>query len=88
MLLNWRFQQALYRAYYDAYVRSRLLHETAIEERAPGAAARASEVGESRQGAATTPSESSARREVRPAPEWRLRVYVLAEALFQSIRSS
>ena len=33
-LLNWRFQQGLYRAYYDAYVRSRLLHETAIEERA------------------------------------------------------
>ena len=33
-LLNWRFQQALYRAYYDAYVRSRLLHETALEERA------------------------------------------------------
>ena len=33
-LRNWRFQQALYRAYYDAHVRSRLLHETAIEERA------------------------------------------------------
>jgi hypothetical protein len=33
-LRNWRFQQALYRAYYDARVRSRLLHETAIEERA------------------------------------------------------
>ena len=30
-LLNWRFQQALYRAYYDAYVRRRLLHETEIE---------------------------------------------------------
>src|SRR5207247_2255199 len=27
--LNWRFQQALYRAYYDAYVRARLRHETA-----------------------------------------------------------
>jgi hypothetical protein len=31
-LLNWRFQQALYRAYYDAYVRSRLLYENALEE--------------------------------------------------------
>jgi len=30
-LLNWRFQQALYRAYYDAYVRRRLQHESAIE---------------------------------------------------------
>ncbi len=26
---NWRFQQALYRAYYDAYVRDRLIAETA-----------------------------------------------------------
>ena len=33
-LHNWRFQQALYRAYYDAHVRARLLHETAVEERA------------------------------------------------------
>src|SRR5207249_4462153 len=31
---NWRFQQALYRAYYDAYLRSRLLYETELEERA------------------------------------------------------
>lgn len=30
-LLKWRFQQALYRAYYDAYVRRRLLYETEIE---------------------------------------------------------
>ncbi len=27
-LLSWRFQQALYRAYYDAYVRRRLVYET------------------------------------------------------------
>src|SRR5262245_7751423 len=33
-LANWRFQQALYRAYYDAYVRSRLIYETALEEQA------------------------------------------------------
>src|SRR5262249_14938660 len=26
--LNWRFQQALYRVYYDGYVRARLRHET------------------------------------------------------------
>lgn len=30
-LLKWRFQQGLYRAYYDAYIRSRLLYETDIE---------------------------------------------------------
>ena len=34
VLANWRFQQALYRAYYDAYVRSRLIHETDLQERA------------------------------------------------------
>lgn len=33
-LLKWRFQQGLYRAYYDAYVRSRLLYETDLENRA------------------------------------------------------
>ncbi len=33
-LANWRFQQALYRAYYDDYVRSRLVYETALEEQA------------------------------------------------------
>ena len=83
-LLNWRFQQALYRAYYDAYVRSRLLHETAIEERAIDRLRRAKS-GESRQALA------DARRildeaQVKPSAEWRLRVYALAEALFQSIR--
>src|SRR5260370_35793272 len=30
--LNWRFQQALYRAYYDAHVRGRLLYESQLEE--------------------------------------------------------
>ncbi len=33
VLSNWRFQQALYRAYYDASVRSRLLDETARLQR-------------------------------------------------------
>ena len=40
VLANWRFQQALYRAYYDAYVRSRLIYETDLEERALDRAAR------------------------------------------------
>src|ERR1041385_4591870 len=29
---NWRFQQALYRAYYDAYLRRRLIYESELEE--------------------------------------------------------
>ena len=83
-LLNWRFQQALYRAYYDAYVRSRLLHETAIEERA------LDRLRKARPGASLE-AMADARRildeaQDKPSPEWRLRVYTLAEALFQSIR--
>jgi hypothetical protein len=83
-LLNWRFQQALYRAYYDAYVRSRLLHETAIEERALDRLRKAKR-------GASLEAMADARRildeaQEKPSPEWRLRVYTLAEALFQSIR--
>lgn len=42
---NWRFQQALYRAYYDAYLRNRLIRETAIESRAMEHLAAAPKVG-------------------------------------------
>jgi hypothetical protein len=83
-LRNWRFQQALYRAYYDAYVRSRLLQETDLEDRAMRVLRAAAE-GTSRTALAEAarilqePHES-------PSPDWRMRVYSLAEALFQSIR--
>ena len=83
-LLNWRFQQALYRAYYDAYVRSRLLHETAIEERALDRLRKA-KPGESLEAMADARRILDEAQE-KPSPEWRLRVYTLAEALFQSIR--
>ncbi|MDE3178286.1 MAG: hypothetical protein KGM47_01395, partial [Acidobacteriota bacterium] len=33
-LLNWRLQQGIFRAYYDAYVRSRLIYETDLMEQA------------------------------------------------------
>src|SRR5205085_10280432 len=29
--LNWRFQEGLYRAYYDGYIRARLIYETRLE---------------------------------------------------------
>lgn len=35
-LENWRFQMGLYRAYYDAFVRRRLVNETNAEEQAMG----------------------------------------------------
>jgi hypothetical protein len=84
-LRNWRFQQALYRAYYDAHVRSRLLQETAIEERALERL-RAAKNGESREALADAARILNEAAQLRPSPEWRQRVYVLAEALFQSIR--
>jgi hypothetical protein len=79
--LNWRFQQALYRAYYDAYVRSRLLAETAQEERAMAALRDAK-----RSGAAQAMSAAEAALQPEPvATDLRARVFELAEALFQSI---
>jgi hypothetical protein len=81
-LLNWRFQQALYRAYYDAYVRARLLQETAVEERALNRL-RGARSGESQ--AAIGEARQLLNDSSNPAAEWRLRIYTLAEALFQSI---
>src|SRR5262249_42133389 len=84
-LLNWRFQMALYRAYYDAYQRARLIYETGLEDRAMQHLRAAREVGslvalrqaeETLDGAVTS----------RAAPDWGARVFELAEALFQSIR--
>jgi hypothetical protein len=84
-LLNWRFQQALYRAYYDAYERSRLLHETALEDEAY-ACLRAAE----RLGSLLALKQAQAlldRALTEPAAtDWRARVFELGEALFQSIR--
>ncbi len=81
--LKWRFQQALYRAYYDAYVRSRLMTESAQEERALAALRRASMRGSL---AAMETAEDSLRATERPAADWRARIFELAEALFQSAR--
>lgn len=76
--LNWRFQQALYRAYYDAYTRRRLIYETGLEESALAAL---------RSGDLKRAEETLDRAETqRTAPELRARIFELAEALFQSIR--
>jgi hypothetical protein len=84
-LLNWRFQQGLYRAYYDAYERRRLLYETELEERAIEKLRDAKKLGSLfalRQAEAIL--ERSDTEKV--GTEWRARVHELAEALFQSIR--
>lgn len=82
---NWRFQQAQYRAHYDAYTRARLLYETALEQQAMDRLRTASELGSLR---AIQQAEEILEHAItqRTAPHWRARTFELAEALFQSIR--
>ena len=75
MRANWRFQQALYRAYYDAYTRKRLIFETDAQKEA---------MDELRRGDLNA-AEFSIDRTLVGDP-WRARCFELAEALFQSIR--
>jgi hypothetical protein len=84
-LLNWRFQQALYRAYYDGYVRSRSLYETALEEQAMEKLRGARRMGSL---AAMSEAEKILDRAVtdRVAQDFRARTFELGEALYQSIR--
>lgn len=84
-LANWRFQQAQYRAHYDAYVRSRLLYETELEQRAMQVLADSKRLGA--RTAIDQAEQILAERNPDPvASAVRSRVFELAEALFQSIR--
>ena len=85
VLADWRFQQALYRAYYDASVRSRLLYETDLEEQALDRLRQARAIGSL---VAIDQAEALLERAVTQptASDLRARVFELAEALFQSIR--
>jgi hypothetical protein len=82
---NWRFQQALYRAYYDAYTRRRLLREMNLEERAMDGLRNARRAGSLSAMDRAQHALDEATRDV-VAEQWHARVYELAEALFQSIR--
>ena len=86
-LLNWRFQQALYRAYYDAYVRDRLIAETAQESEAMAELRLGGRIGSLR---ATARAEAILERaSTHPvSTDRRARVHELAEALFQSVASA
>ena len=83
-LKNWRFQQALYRAYYDAYTRSHLLYESGLEEQAMDQLRQAPEKGSL---VALAEAERILDLAVsKPiSSNWRTRIFQLAEALFQSI---
>jgi hypothetical protein len=85
VLENWRFQQALYRAYYDYYNRARLIYETELEHEALDRLRDAPRTGSQ---VAMTEAESALQRALtHPIAQWaRVRVFETAEALFQSIR--
>jgi hypothetical protein len=84
-LLNWRFQEGVYRAYYDAYERRRLLYETELEAQTLDILRAARESGSN---SAMRHAERILERADtdRAGRDWRARVFELAEALFQSIR--
>ncbi len=83
-LSNWRFQMGLYRVYYDAYLRSRLIHETYLEEFA-FEQLRQAEPGNSLN--ALIAAEAILDRvESEPvSTDWRERVFELADDLFHNI---
>ncbi|MHC4619557.1 MAG: hypothetical protein ACYTEQ_17565, partial [Planctomycetota bacterium] len=83
--LNWRFQQGLYRAYYDAYIKARLHYETELEQQARDVLRRARQMGSL---AAMEKAEAILDKAVteKVRPEWRARAFEMAEALYQSIR--
>jgi len=82
--LNWRFQQGLYRAYYDAYIKLRLDYETELENKALAILKTAGEVG-SAKALDTAEAMLNKADDYRTNSELRARVFELAEALFQSI---
>jgi hypothetical protein len=84
-LSNWRFQQALYRAYYDAYIAKRLTAEAGAEDAAMDRLRRAPQLG-SLEAMAQAEGILHAAANTRVAPAWRDRVFQIGEALYQIIR--
>jgi hypothetical protein len=84
MLRNWRFQQALYRAYYDAYLHRRLIEETAQEAATMEVLQSAREIGVARALDQAERILDRASMEAKCDP-LTARVNELAEALFQSV---
>ena len=84
--LNWRFQQALYRACYDSYVRDRLIYETSLEMQAMEKLRGAERTGSLL--AVQTAQEIVSRALTAPvSQDKRQRIFELAEAMYQSIHA-
>ncbi|HRI87779.1 MAG TPA: alpha-glucuronidase family glycosyl hydrolase [Candidatus Hydrogenedentes bacterium] len=85
VLLNWRFQQIAYRAYFDAYVQQRAAYEAGLEREAMEVLlnAKRSNALEAVDKAQDILDQA---KDARVAPALRERVSNLAEALYHSIR--
>jgi len=82
---NWRWQLCLLRAYYDAYIRERLLYETALEQQANQVLADAARHGAD--AAMQTALAILARATSAPVRgEWHTRITNLCADLFRTIR--
>ncbi len=81
---NWRFQQALYRAFYDAYTRTRLIYETSLEAQALDRLRQAGRTG-SRVAIRVALGLWDQATLSPIAQDLRTRIFQLAEALFHSI---
>src|SRR5690606_33973640 len=76
--------QALYRAYFDAYVRARLIEETALEAQAMEVLRKAPELGAL--AAMNCAQQILAQADTPAGAAWRKRVFELADDLFKSIQ--
>jgi hypothetical protein len=83
---NWRFQQALFRAYYDAYTRHRLIHEARAEVQALEKLRDGLTTIGTLQAMAAAESILDRAAATPVKPEWRARILELGDALFASIR--
>jgi hypothetical protein len=83
-LRNWRFQQAVFRAYYDAYEQRRLKYEKGLEDDAMQALRNARSAGSTNALRAAEAILARAGTEG-VAGDLRARLFELGEALFQSI---
>jgi hypothetical protein len=84
LLKQWRFQIHLMRAYYDAYMRHRLLFENGLEAEALRVLGRAAEIGADR--AMDEAQAVFARADTEtPNPQWRARIEKLGETAFKAI---
>lgn len=84
VLADWRFQQNLLRAYFDAYVQARLRFERDLEREALRALAAAETTGADQAMAAARSALARADRE-NANPQWRARIDALADDLWRSI---